>query len=145
MPKDQGPDLTIMTAQIVTNYLLNHDVETEDVPSLIQLVAQSLKLISYKQACSLVNHYGSAVVPAVPIEDSIQPDYLICLEDGRRMKMLKRHLKTAYNMTPEQYRMRWGLPANYPMTAPNYAQKRSILAKDFGLGNHLRYLRKVAG
>ena len=145
MPKNKGFDLVIMTAQIVTNYLLNHDVEAENVPSLIQLVAQSLKLISYKQACSLMNHHGSAVVPAVPIEDSLQPDCIICLEDGRRMKMLKRHLKTAYNMTPEQYKIRWGLPNNYPMTAPNYSQKRSTLAKDFGLGNHLSYHSKVEG
>ena len=72
--------------------------------------------------------------PAVPIEESIQPDYIVCLEDGKRMKMLKRHLKTSYNMTPDQYRERWSLPANYPMVAPNYAVKRQNIAKTIGLG-----------
>ena len=72
--------------------------------------------------------------PAVPVKKSVHPDYIICLEDGKRLKMLKRHLKTAYNMTPEQYRARWDLPATYPMVAPNYAQVRSQLAKNIGLG-----------
>ncbi|MBN8095814.1 MucR family transcriptional regulator, partial [Vibrio vulnificus] len=73
-------------------------------------------------------------VPAVPIKKSITPEYLICLEDGKRLKMLKRHLQTAYNMTPDQYRERWGLPPDYPMVAPNYAKHRSSLAKKIGLG-----------
>ena len=81
--------------------------------------------------------------PAVPIEDSIQPDYIVCLEDGKRMKMLKRHLKTSYNMTPDQYRERWNLPANYPMVAPNYAIKRQGIAKEIGLGRH-RSRKKTA-
>lgn len=72
--------------------------------------------------------------PAVPIKKSVQPDHIICLEDGKKLKMLKRHLKTAYNMSPDDYRERWGLPADYPMVAPNYAEKRSRLAKDIGLG-----------
>src|SRR5690606_21523254 len=72
--------------------------------------------------------------PAVPIKKSVTPDYIVCLEDGKKLKMLKRHLKTAYNMSPEEYRERWGLPADYPMVAPNYAQQRSKLAKEIGLG-----------
>ena len=72
--------------------------------------------------------------PAVPVKKSVMPDYIICLEDGKKLKMLKRHLKTAYNMTPDEYRQRWGLPANYPMVAPNYAKQRSRLAKKIGLG-----------
>ncbi len=72
--------------------------------------------------------------PAVPLEESIKPDYIVCLEDGRQLKMLKRHLKTAYNMTPDQYRERWNLPANYPMVAPNYTKSRSSIAKSIGLG-----------
>lgn len=82
--------------------------------------------------------------PAVPVENSIHPDYIICLEDGRKLKMLKRHLKTAYNMSPEQYRERWNLPNNYPMVAPNYAKRRSSIAKDIGLGTHPKGSRKAA-
>ncbi len=82
--------------------------------------------------------------PAVPFEESIKPDYIVCLEDGRRLKMLKRHLKTAYNMTPDQYRERWNLPANYPMVAPNYAKFRSSIAKNTGLGDRKRRSKKDA-
>jgi len=78
----------------------------------------------------------------VPINKSVTPDYIICLEDGKRLKMLKRHLKTAYNMTPEEYRERWGLPGTYPMVAPNYAKQRSKLAKEIGLGNSGRRRRR---
>ncbi|MBP2293822.1 putative transcriptional regulator [Azospirillum rugosum] len=76
--------------------------------------------------------------PAVPIKKSVTPDYIVCLEDGKKLKMLKRHLKTAYNMSPEEYRDRWGLPADYPMVAPNYARQRSSLAKQIGLGTRAR-------
>jgi predicted transcriptional regulator len=76
--------------------------------------------------------------PAVSVKRSVQPEYIVCLEDGKKLKMLKRHLKTAYNMTPEAYRERWGLPADYPMVAPNYAQQRSRLAKEIGLGTRAR-------
>ena len=76
--------------------------------------------------------------PAVPVKKSIFPDYIVCLEDGKKLKMLKRHLKTAYNMSPEEYRKRWGLPSDYPMVAPNYAKHRSILAKEIGLGTKSR-------
>jgi predicted transcriptional regulator len=79
--------------------------------------------------------------PAVPVKKSIHPDYLVCLEDGKKLKMLKRHLKTSYNLTPEQYRERWGLPPDYPMVAPNYAKQRSKLAKDIGLGTRGRRAR----
>jgi predicted transcriptional regulator len=77
-------------------------------------------------------------LPAVPVKKSVNPDYIICLEDGKKLKMLKRHLKTAYNMTPEAYRERWGLSADYPMVAPNYARQRSRLAKEIGLGTRAR-------
>ena len=77
-------------------------------------------------------------MPAVPIKKSVTPDYLICLEDGKKLKMLKRHLKTAYGMTPEEYREKWGLPADYPMVSPNYARQRSQLAKEIGLGRQAR-------
>ena len=80
--------------------------------------------------------------PAVNVKKSIQPDYIVCLDDGKRLKMLKRHLKTAYDMTPEQYRERWGLPPDYPMVAPNYARQRSRLAKEIGLGTRARRGRR---
>ena len=129
----QNVDLTGMVSHIVAGYVSNHNMDAEDLPRLIQLTAQSLRSLSGKEGDDL-RRFSAPGVPAVSIEDSIQPDYLVCLEDGRRLKMLKRHLKTAYNMTPEQYRERWNLPADYPMVAPQYARKRSNLAKDFGLG-----------
>ena len=129
----QNVDLTGMISHIVAVYVSNHDMDAEDLPRLIQLTAQSLRSLSRKEGGDLRRLYAPGV-PAVSIEDSLQPDYLVCLEDGRRMKMLKRHLRTAYNMTPEQYRVRWNLPLDYPMVAPNYAKKRSDIAKDVGLG-----------
>lgn len=115
---------------IVSAYLSNNTISKEDVPGFIQQIYKTL---------SNVNAPGVTVnadrpQPAVPIKKSVHPDYIICLEDGKKLKMLKRHLKTSYNMTPEEYRDRWGLPADYPMVAPNYAKQRSRLAKDIGLG-----------
>ncbi len=117
-----------LTAQIVSAHVSNNAVASDALPSLIQDVFRTLSGI------------GTEVVeaerpqPAVPINRSVFPDHIICLEDGKKLKMLKRHLKTAYNMTPEQYRERWGLPSEYPMVAPNYAERRSVLAKEIGLG-----------
>ncbi len=100
-----------------------------DIPAVIEQVYQSLSTVGSNAAQS-----ADRPQPAVPIKRSITPDFLICLEDGKKLKMLKRHLKTAYNMTPAEYRERWGLPADYPMVAPSYAERRSKLAKDIGLG-----------
>lgn len=137
-------DLTKMVAHIVACYVSNHDVDAEDLPNLIQLTAQSLTTLSHKESRGL-NLYRPDSAPAVAVEDSLHPDYIICLEDGRRMKTLKRHLKTAYNMTPDQYRIRWGLSKNYPMIAPNYAKQRSLIAKSTGLGTYSsKNSRKVA-
>ena len=117
-----------LTAQIVSAHVSNNAVASDALPSLIQDVFRTLSGI------------GTEVVeaerpqPAVPIKRSVFPDHIICLEDGKKLKMLKRHLKTAYNMTPEHYRERWGLPSEYPMVAPNYAERRSALAKEIGLG-----------
>lgn len=129
---NESLDIMAMVSDIVAAYVSNHSMEPSELPSFIQLVQRSL--------CSLnTGHFftlASRSEPAVPIEESIQPDYIVCLEDGKRMKMLKRHLKTSYNMTPDQYRERWGLAANYPMVAPNYAIKRQGIAKSIGLGTH---------
>ena len=123
-------DIMAMVSDIVAAYVSNHTMEVSELPGFIQLVQRSL--------CSLNSNHSFVLAsrsePAVPIEDSIQPDYIVCLEDGKRMKMLKRHLKTAYNMTPDQYRERWGLPVTYPMVATNYAIKRQGIALSIGLG-----------
>ncbi len=113
----------------MSSYLSNNTVSVEDIPVVIEKVYTALGNVGNEEASA-----ANRPQPAVPIKRSITPDYLICLEDGKQLKMLKRHLKTAYNMTPEEYRERWGLPADYPMVAPNYAIRRSKLAKDIGLG-----------
>lgn len=129
---NESLDIMAMVSDIVAAYVSNHTMEPSELPNFIQLVQRSLSSINSKHSFTL----ASRSEPAVPIEESIQPDYIVCLEDGKRMKMLKRHLKTSYNMTPDQYRERWGLAANYPMVAPNYAIKRQGIAKSIGLGTH---------
>ena len=122
-------DLLSLTTEIVSSYVSNNTVDAGDLPAVIDQVYKSLSGVTADGSIT-----ADRPQPAVPIKRSITPDHLICLEDGKKLKMLKRHLKTAYNMTPEQYRERWGLPADYPMVAPSYAEKRSKLAKDIGLG-----------
>jgi predicted transcriptional regulator len=126
---DVNEMLITLTSDIVAAHVSNNGVSVEDVPTLISNV--------YGALASL----GQAVVveekmpePAVTVRASIKPDYIVCLEDGKKLKMLKRHLMTHYNLTPDQYRARWNLPADYPMVAPNYAEKRRELAKKIGLG-----------
>lgn len=121
-------DLLSYTTDIVAAHVGNNTVAAEELPKIIQQVYGALASVGQVEAAP------EPLQPAVPIKKSVTPDYLICLEDGRKLKMLKRHLKTAYDMTPEQYRERWGLPADYPMVAPNYASQRSDLAKKMGLG-----------
>jgi predicted transcriptional regulator len=122
-------ELMSLTADIVSAYLTRNPVPTGDLPTLIGQVHSSISALAAG---------GPAVVeapkPAVPPKKSITPDYIICLEDGKKFKSLKRHLGSAYGITPDQYRQKWGLPADYPMVAPNYAAARSALAKATGLG-----------
>jgi predicted transcriptional regulator len=122
-------DILGLTTEIVSAYLSNNAVGANDIPALIEQVYKTLSNVN-----SETSIMADRPQPAVPIKKSVHPDYIVCLEDGKKLKMLKRHLKTAYNMTPEQYRERWGLPSDYPMVAPNYAKQRSKLAKDIGLG-----------
>lgn len=122
-------DLLTMTTEIVAAHVSNNVVSKAELPGLIETVYKSLVGLSGD-----VGFHGERPTPAVPIKKSIYPDYIVCLEDGKKLKMLKRHLKSAYNMTPEEYREKWHLPADYPMVAPNYAEKRSALAKNIGLG-----------
>ena len=123
-----------LTAEIVSAYVSNNSVSAADIPALINQVHAALTRVSAGQG----DAPAEPLRPAVPIKKSITPDYLVCLEDGKKFKSLKRHLRTQYNMTPEQYRERWGLAADYPMVAPNYAQARSQLAKQMGLGQQRR-------
>jgi predicted transcriptional regulator len=123
-------DLTGMTAEIVSSYVRANAVEIAEVPGLIESVYSALRTLQSRGEEPPPND----VTPAIAPKKSVTPDFLICLEDGKRFKSLKRHLRTRYNMTPEQYRTKWGLPHDYPMVAPNYARARSDLAKRMGLG-----------
>jgi len=126
-------ELLVLTTEIVSAHVANNTVSLADLPQLIQQVYGTLAGIGGAPAS-----VGARPQPAVAVKKSVTPDFIICLEDGRKLKMLKRHLKTAYNMTPEDYRERWQLPADYPMVAPNYAKQRSSLAKKIGLGTKPR-------
>ena len=126
-------ELLTLTANIVAAHVANNSVAVSDLPQLIRDVHGTLAGVA-----SGADQQETKLTPAVPIKKSVQPDFIVCLEDGKKLKMLKRHLKTAYNMTPEEYREKWGLPADYPMVAPNYAKQRSKLAKQIGLGTRGR-------
>ena len=135
----ENPNLSEMlelTTEIVSAHVGNNTVAIGDLPQLIQDVYKTLVAVGTTPAAA------ERPQPAVPIKKSIFPDYVVCLEDGKKLKMLKRHLKTAYNMTPDEYRERWGLGPDYPMVAPNYAKHRSILAKKIGLGTKPRKRRR---
>jgi predicted transcriptional regulator len=126
-------DLLGLTAEIVSAHVSNNPVSISDLPNLIQEVYRTLAHMGQPQATP-----AEKPQPAVPIKKSVTPEFLICLEDGKKLKMLKRHLKTAFNLTPDQYREKWGLSADYPMVAPNYTKHRSSLAKRIGLGTKPR-------
>ena len=126
-------NLLELTTEIVTAYCSNNAIENDNITNLIQSVHSSLVTVA-----ALGSATQEKSEPSVPIKKSVTPDYLVCLEDGKKLKMLKRHLNTAHNMTPDEYRHRWGLPSDYPIVAPNYAKKRSILAKKIGLGRKPR-------
>lgn len=134
---DQGKkgELLELTTEIVAAHVSNNTLPVSDLPRLIQDVYRTLSAVGGSQPVP------DRPRPAVPIKKSVTADYITCLEDGKKLKMLKRHLKTAYNMTPEEYRERWGLPRDYPMVAPNYAKHRSSLAKKIGLGTRPRRRR----
>jgi predicted transcriptional regulator len=121
--------LLSMVTDIVSAHLSNNTVSVGDIPRLIHEVYGALTGLGQVPARS-----AERQEPAVPVKKSVTADYIVCLEDGKKLKMLKRHLRTAYGLTPEQYREKWGLPPDYPMVAPNYAKKRSTLARQIGLG-----------
>lgn len=134
--KHTAKELLEHTTEIVAAHVSNNTVAVGDLPDLIKQVYSTLASVETGAA-----PVAERPQPAVPIKRSVTPDYIVCLEDGKKLKMLKRHLKTAYNMSPEEYRERWGLPADYPMVAPNYAAQRSSLAKKIGLGTRARRSR----
>jgi len=134
---DNSEDMLLtLTADIVAAHVSNNSVAVNDLPNLIQNVHSALSGISGASAAP-----EPKPEPKVSIRSSIKPDYIVCLEDGKKLKMLKRHLMTHYNMTPDQYRQKWGLAADYPMVAPNYAEQRRALAKSIGLGTKRRRTR----
>ena len=138
MPANEGADDTLLTltADIVAAHVSNNSVAVNDLPLLIQNVHSALSGIS-----GSVSSPEEKPQPKVAIRASIKPDYIVCLEDGKKQKMLKRHLMTNHNMTPAEYRERWGLPGDYPMVAPNYAEQRRTLAKSIGLGTKRKKAR----
>ncbi len=129
--------LLSLTTEIVAAHVSNNTVALTDLPTLIEQVYKSLANVGTEPVVA-----EERPQPAVPIKKSVTPDYIVCLEDGKKLKMLKRHLMTAYGLTPDEYRAKWGLPADYPMVAPNYAESRRQLAKSIGLGTTRSRTRK---
>ena len=133
MSDTRMPDVLGLTTKIVSAHIANNHIDAAALPALIKSVFRSLSTAGQTAAAP------EPLSPAVPWKKSVFPDFIICLEDGKKLKMLKRHLQTSFNMSPTDYRAKWGLPSDYPMVAPSYASKRSALAKSIGLG------RKAAG
>jgi predicted transcriptional regulator len=134
-----NPNHLELTAEIVSAYVSNNPLPQNELPALLRSVHDALNLTVAGQ----VDAPAEAPKPAVAVKKSVTPDYIVCLEDGKKFKSLKRHLRTQYSMTPEQYREKWGLPADYPMVAPNYAKARSEMAKSFGLGQGRKALKSA--
>jgi predicted transcriptional regulator len=135
---DASDNFIALTANIVSAYVSNNSVPAAEIPALIDQVHTALSRVSSHQSVAL----AEPLKPAVPVKKSITPEHIVCLEDGKKFKSLKRHLRTQYNMTPEQYREKWNLPPDYPMVAPNYAAARSKLAKQMGLGQQRQRIDK---
>ncbi|MFZ5836625.1 MAG: MucR family transcriptional regulator [Pseudomonadota bacterium] len=136
---DNKNALIDMTAEIVSAYVGNNEISAAELPSLIQQVYGSLADVSQ----GVVISENEPLKPAISVKRSVSSDYIVCLEDGKKFKSLKRHLRAQYDMSPDEYRIKWGLPKDYPMVAPNYAQARSNLAKQMGLGQKSK--RKKSG
>jgi predicted transcriptional regulator len=130
VPKMAEEDLLRMTADVVAAYVSNNTLATGQLADVIHAVYNSLRGLEGQVA----EPPAEPLKPAVPIRKSITPDFLVCLEDGKKLKMLKRHLRSTYNLTPDEYRVKWGLAPDYPMVAPKYAEQRSEFAKKIGLG-----------
>jgi predicted transcriptional regulator len=127
---NSSPNFIELAANIVSAYVSNNSLPATELPSLLNTVHAAIAKTVQRPS----EEPKAPLTPAVPVKRSVTPDYIVCLEDGKKFKSLKRHLRTTYDLTPEQYRAKWGLPADYPMVAPNYAKARSELAKTMGLG-----------
>lgn len=132
--KDEGSELVAFTAEIVSAYVSKNNVPASELPTLISEVHDALSRVTNRLAPAT----REELKPAIAVKKSVTADHIICLEDGKKFKSLKRHLRTHYNLSPEEYREKWGLPHDYPMVAPNYASARSQLAKRMGLGQRRR-------
>jgi predicted transcriptional regulator len=130
---ERDDTLIALTADIVAAHVSNNNVDVDTIPGLIRSVHEALNDLGNRTEPA-----APRAEPAVPVRNSVKPDFIVCLEDGRKLKMLKRHLMTHYDLTPDQYRAKWNLPADYPMVAPNYAEQRRTLAKKIGLGTQRR-------
>ena len=128
-PTATPSDILRMTADVAAAYVSNNSLPVAQITEVIRTIHGSLAALEKTDTGHAVD-----LKPAVPVKKSVTPEHIICLEDGKKLKMLKRHLRTSYGLTPEAYRAKWGLPADYPMVAPNYAQQRSVFAKKIGLG-----------
>ena len=133
MPDQADADLITLTADIVSSHVANNNVQTTELPTLITSIYEALSTLGQPATAP-----AEDLKPAVSIRSSVKPDYIICLEDGKKLTMLKRYLMRQFGMTPEQYRQKWNLPADYPMVAPSYAERRRTLAKEIGLGRRPR-------
>jgi predicted transcriptional regulator len=140
MSEENRAEYIELAADIVSAYVSNNSLPPAELPGLISDIYASLVNITQVT----VEEPPEPQKPAVPIKRSVTPDYIVCLEDGKQFKSLKRHLRTQYNLTPDEYREKWGLPADYPMVAPNYAKARSELAKEMGLGQQRRKRRPLS-
>jgi len=139
LDNSENNDSIRLASDIVAAYVSNNKVNSDQLPTLLQEVFSTLSGLAEDPRAFAYNRE-----PAVPINKSVTPDFVICLEDGKKLKMLKRYLRTHYNLSPEEYRRKWGLPADYPMVAPNYAKRRSQFAKDIGLGTAATTKRRTA-
>ena len=136
-PHTRSEELLKLASEIVAAYVSNNPVPVADLPGMIKSVHATLGGLVHHPHHETV----SAQKPAISVKRSVMPEYIVCLEDGKKLKMLKRYLRSRYNLSPEDYRAKWGLPADYPMVAPNYAKKRSQLAKNAGFGTQPRRKR----
>lgn len=134
-------EIMAYTTEIVSSYLSSNEVSTDQLPEVLKKIFSTV--VDVMRDANNMKH-RPALTPAVPVDESVHEDYIICLEDGKKLQMLKRHLSTVYGMSVEQYRERWGLPTDYPVVSPNYARRRSDIAKTTGLGSTGRRKLKVA-
>lgn len=137
--KMSNADILVLTSDIVSSHVANNAASAEELPIIIEQVFYSLNNLN--NSAELPNTHQ--LKPAVPVKKSITPDYIICLEDGKKLKMMKRHLNSRFGLTPDAYRQKWGLPSDYPMVAPNYANRRRELAKEIGLGRGKKKLKSL--